>query len=232
MHIYAVRIDLRAGGVRVRTTRGNGELPLDANSMRVTSILEQEKWQVAINGSAFAPTVDDEGVPQDIVGLSLRDGEVLSETRDYFGGLLCSEGVARIGNTPFDMTGVTQGLQGFEVVLQDGKICVDPGGDLHPRSAAGVSADGHVLYLVAIDGRQPGVSEGATTYEIGAILKDLGADDALNLDGGGSTALVIADESGKPKLLNVPIHRGVPMNQRPVANAIGVIANKITVSPK
>lgn len=60
---------------------------------------------------------------------------------------------------------------------------------MHPRSAAGVTADGR-LVLVVVDGRQP-QSRGVYLEELAVVLRDLGARWALNLDGGGSSALVV-----------------------------------------
>jgi hypothetical protein len=62
-----------------------------------------------------------------------------------------------------------------------------------PRTGLGVTADGTIL-LVVIDGRQPGWSRGATLGELRTILRDLGAVDALNLDGGGSSEMVVEGE--------------------------------------
>ncbi len=59
---------------------------------------------------------------------------------------------------------------------------------VHPRTAAGRTRDGKLLVLV-VDGRQP-ESRGVTLEDLAAIMRDLGAVDALNLDGGGSSALV------------------------------------------
>ena len=61
-----------------------------------------------------------------------------------------------------------------------------------PRTAAGITRDGRLL-LVTVDGRQPGHSVGATIPEMRGMMKALGAVDAINLDGGGSTAMVIGD---------------------------------------
>jgi exopolysaccharide biosynthesis protein len=66
----------------------------------------------------------------------------------------------------------------------------------HPRTALGVSADGRTLYLLVVDGRQPGHSVGMTLPELADAMIALGADDALNLDGGGSTAMVYARPDG------------------------------------
>jgi hypothetical protein len=58
-----------------------------------------------------------------------------------------------------------------------------------PRTMAGVGRSGQLL-LVTVDGRQPGVSEGATLVEEAALMRSLGAVSAVNLDGGGSTTMV------------------------------------------
>jgi len=60
----------------------------------------------------------------------------------------------------------------------------------HPRTAVGVRADGRVL-LVTVDGRQPEMSVGMTIAELASLLIELGAVEAVNMDGGGSTAMVV-----------------------------------------
>ncbi|MFF7468929.1 phosphodiester glycosidase family protein [Streptomyces sp. NPDC008092] len=59
-----------------------------------------------------------------------------------------------------------------------------------PRTLAGVDGRGRLL-LVTVDGRQPGVSEGFTLAEAARFMRSLGAVQALNLDGGGSTAMAV-----------------------------------------
>ncbi len=60
----------------------------------------------------------------------------------------------------------------------------------NPRTGVGVTPDGKVL-LVVVDGRQPKWSVGATMHEFAEIFLRLGASSALNLDGGGSTTMVV-----------------------------------------
>jgi hypothetical protein len=62
--------------------------------------------------------------------------------------------------------------------------------DRQPRTMAGVSRTGQLI-LVTVDGRQPGRSEGATLTEAAALMRSLGAVSAVNLDGGGSTAMAV-----------------------------------------
>lgn len=61
--------------------------------------------------------------------------------------------------------------------------------EVHPRTAAGVTADG-ALILMVVDGRQP-ASRGVSLEELAALMREVGAVAALNLDGGGSSALVV-----------------------------------------
>ena len=99
--------------------------------------------------------------------------------------------------------------------------------DLLDRIEPHVSKDGRFLYLLVVDGRQPGYSEGATTAETADWMLRLGCWSALNLDGGGSTALVIAGPDGEPRVLNRPIHGGIPAMERVDANHLGVFAKPI-----
>lgn len=81
-------------------------------------------------------------------------------------------------------------LRGGRDVLGDQTVGEAFGGRRHPRTAIGWTADRRLL-LVVVDGRQPGHSEGMTLPELTWLFRRLGATDALNLDGGGSTAMVV-----------------------------------------
>jgi hypothetical protein len=78
-----------------------------------------------------------------------------------------------------DREGFSTGAGQFDSDITDGR---------HPRAALGV-ADGEVIF-VACDGRRTGVDAGLSMPELAAVLLQLGARDAINLDGGGSTTLV------------------------------------------
>jgi len=68
--------------------------------------------------------------------------------------------------------------------------------DLHPRTAMGYTRDGRLLIL-AVEGRNRGHGEGASLTDLAGILLGLGAVEALNLDGGGSSCLLVM---GKPTI--------------------------------
>jgi exopolysaccharide biosynthesis protein len=92
----------------------------------------------------------------------------------------------------------------------------------------GVAGDGRRLLLVTVDGRQPGYSAGMTLRELAALLRSLGARDALNLDGGGSTTFVVAPGGGEPRIANQPSDS---TGERPVGNALAVARTCAAGSP-
>jgi hypothetical protein len=91
----------------------------------------------------------------------------------------------------------------------------------------GLDTRRRLAWLVTVDGRQPGFSEGASLDELADIFISLGARDAINLDGGGSTTMVVESANGH-LVLNRPILTGVPGRERPSANHLGVRARPIS----
>jgi hypothetical protein len=83
----------------------------------------------------------------------------------------------------------------------------------HPRSALGISRDSATLYLVAVDGRQQ-ASVGMTLEELAEAMIALGAYEAMNFDGGGSTALVVRDS-----VVNTPSDTS---GERAVGNVVAI----------
>ncbi len=85
----------------------------------------------------------------------------------------------------------------------------------HPRTAVGILENGNWVFLVA-DGRQK-LSKGFTILELANFMKHLGCISALNLDGGGSSTMVI-----KNNIVNVPSgsEYGLTRSERPLSNAI------------
>jgi hypothetical protein len=219
LQVRAVRVDLREPAIDFLVTPSNGDEPKDAAARTTTEFMSEFKCQVAINGSVFDVFAKQKGDPMDIQGLSLSRGDLYSPPNQWDALLISTNRRAWIARSPVDTRGAYNGLSGFYALLIAGK---NNGSmkDLHPRSAVGVSRNGRYLILMTIDGRQPGYSEGATTAETAEWLRKLGAWDALNLDGGGSTALVIEGPDGQPLTLNRPSGKA----QRRVANHLGVFA--------
>jgi hypothetical protein len=102
--------------------------------------------------------------------------------------------------------GATRGAQsandavgGFPLLLRNGAVVTDAGERIvdsfgpvrHPRTAVGWTANGARMLWVVVDGRQPPWSDGMTLAELTTLFQQLGATDAINLDGGGSTTMVV-----------------------------------------
>ena len=199
--VCALRIDLQAAGIELFSTPDNGDAPKETTSETTSEFLKHHALQVAINANFYAPccTPGD----KDLVGLAVSRGVVVSPhvTKGTGAGVLVvtKDNRASITKTGADFStkDVWTAVAGSEIGLVAG---VQPplaesefNKTAHPRTAVGLAGDGRYLILLTIDGRQPGYSDGATMPEVAAWLRRFGASEGLNLDGGGSTALVRAD---------------------------------------
>ncbi|HSJ31261.1 MAG TPA: phosphodiester glycosidase family protein [Longimicrobiales bacterium] len=115
---------------------------------------------------------------------------------------------------------VREAVGGFPVLLRDGAAVLAEqtvgasfSTERHPRTAIGWTPDGRLL-LVVVDGRQPEWSAGMSLDEMTWLFRSLGASDALNLDGGGSTAMVVGGT-----VVNRPSDRE---GERAVGNALAL----------
>ena len=119
---------------------------------------------------------------------------------------------------------VDDAIHAGPVLMHDGKIRVTSNEevffgstipDIHPRTAAGYRTSGELVLLV-VDGRQVD-SRGVDLQELAILMRDLGCVEAINLDGGGSSGMVVDG-----KLLNRPAGT---TSQREVMSAIAVSVN-------
>ncbi|MCS7264180.1 MAG: phosphodiester glycosidase family protein [Armatimonadetes bacterium] len=118
----------------------------------------------------------------------------------------------------FDPKEIVWAVSGGPRLLRDGQIsieCEHEGFPLsfrqtkHPRTAVGLKED--ALIWVVVDGRQPGYSEGMSLDELAEFLRNIGCKDALNLDGGGSSTLLV-----RGKVVNRPSDG----RERAIANSL------------
>jgi hypothetical protein len=243
--IHIVTIDLTAPGVKVMVTPGTPspkktEIPTEIDARTTSEFLREFKLQLAINASFFYPFR--EVTPWDyyphssdranVVGQAIANGSSYSAHESKL-PVLCfntSKGSyrAQISGGRECPKGTLHAVAGNQLLVERGNAVglnpeVDDRNRPYPRVAAAIDKAGEKLWFIAIDGKQPLYSEGATLAELTKIILDVGADSALNLDGGGSTTLVAATPKG-PTVLNAPIQTKLPMRERPVANHIGFYA--------
>ena len=92
----------------------------------------------------------------------------------------------------------------------------------HPRTAIGFNRDSTTLWLVTVDGRSK-TSVGMTGVELGDFMRELGAYQALNLDGGGSTTMVV-----RGRIVNAPSDS---TGERPVGDALVLVERPTPQAP-
>ena len=125
---------------------------------------------------------------------------------------------------------VEEAVSGGPRLLTDGQMTTDGVaegfdpwiiGGTHPRTAVGTSRDGRHLIIVTVDGRQA-ISKGVTLADLALILKRYGAWNAINLDGGGSTAMAVAG-----MVVNSPSGSGA---ERRVAETLLVYSDRMATA--
>jgi hypothetical protein len=184
-----------------------------------------------INAGPFDPVSGREGEPRTNIGIIIAGGVLVSPPVPQYDALVFYAGggaAIRSQGDLGELETIQDAVGGFYQVLQESRLtkrvrqlAESPANPRHPRSAAGISADGQFLYLLVIDGRRMG-SIGATEAETGIILKQLGAAEGINFDGGGSTSLALRFPDGRVRPVNVPIHHGIPGRERGVASCLGI----------
>lgn len=146
-------------------------------------------------------------------GLCVKEGELLSSASDrpWFGVHADGSYVIGDGSSNFKKLDaankIISGVGGSDILMSDGKIATISSTDFstmrHPRTAVGYDSTGK-LYLVVVDGRQPSVSNGASLSDLASIFYSLGCTDALNLDGGGSSTVILKNSAGNYVTKNSP----------------------------
>jgi hypothetical protein len=234
---YIDRVDLSAPGIGFTTTPQSG--PLATTAQTTSQFLQSPGTQVAINANFFAPCCNAAPEAKSLIGLEVSNGAVVSSqafgSADAAASLLLSRSnqatIAAPATSPLDLSNTFNAVSG-NIILTDGvdTSSVTPTGAPHdpfgldPRTAAGLSQDGRYLYLVVVDGRQPGYSTGVTTSDEANLLLSIGAYQGLNLDGGGSTVLV-QSEAGTSVAIDQP-SGGI---ERYDGNNFGVYAGALPV---
>jgi hypothetical protein len=214
LEIHGLVIDLCHPGVGVRAT-APGE-----KKRTTSSFGKLVGAQTAINGDFFSYN------GYNTTGYSMGDGQHWSGTSDSGWQSLVAFG---LGHAYFSDDAeifspkwwTREVVSGFAQIMKDGTAiqsysCSGHFCEKHPRTAVGFSKDRRTLYMLVVDGRTS-ISVGVTLKELANIMKDLGAYDAVNLDGGGSTTMWVQGEG----VVNNPSDG----SERVVANHLAAFAS-------
>lgn len=231
--IHVLRIDLQDTNISLFSSPA---IANPTNNIRETAgqttgqFLTDYGVQAAINANYFSPCCTaPEGSPFDAFGFAMSQGQVVSAQEDstYSTSMVfTTNNIPTLIVTnwpPTNGNGIFTAVSGkFPLVVHGTNVAGSS--TVNPRTAMGYSQDKRYLLLMTIDGRQPGYAEGTQDFDTAAWMLRFGAYDAVNLDGGGSTTMVISDGHGGANVLNRPIDGGVPGQQRVIANSFGIYA--------
>ncbi len=176
----------------------------------------------AVNGDfAFSAT--------EPCGTNYQNGVCLSHNAEFAFFAVKKDGSFFVGYDrdldSFD--NVKEAIGGRYLMLKDGKLTdlgygIDLAAVRHPRTAIGFDDSGR-LFLMEIDGRQPSLSNGASLCDMAMIFIDLGATNAINIDGGGSSTFITKDyNTGNFVLHNSPSDG----NMRAVCNSLLLVVKE------
>ena len=173
-----------------------------ASGPRTLAFINTNPWDSFPDAAGKKNQLWYEGQLVDITGLAASGGVVRSRPT-IVSIWVDADGRVFIGGNP-DMAPVVEGVAGFNHIVKEGAIVVGPDETRHPRTAIGVDRSGRILWLVVVDGRQKGYSEGMTIYELAGVMQGLGCWEAANMDGGGSSIMGFAEPNGRLEIVNSP----------------------------
>jgi hypothetical protein len=228
VHGFAATIDLADANVNLCVTGAvnPAALPKDHSAEVDAMLVPVDRWArdnkltLAVNANYFGWKPGG----GHIVGLVVSDGKVISPARNWKGQpdpalVFCRQGNGLIGyvigpgQPSMDTLAISYAVAGVGGSASDdvaGSLLVQGGKNrgstarVYPdkrlaRTAAGLDASGRRLTLIVIDGRQPDWSVGVTLPELADLMIQRGVQDAVNLDGGGSSSFAF-NSSAQDKL--------------------------------
>jgi len=230
---YSIRIKKNDFEIAANRQRGENDLVLFTPEFNRTTLTESNGVEFIVRKNKVVQILDKQGsskIP--------ADGYVISASgkrRDEFLSLLSPGTKIEVSirhSSPVNSMPTSSLVQiedivgGVPQLIKNGKIEITwqaekSGKDFvetkHPRTAVAKLKDGKFL-MVTVDGRQPNHSIGMNLQELAELLLELGAMDAMNLDGGGSTTMFVKD-----KVVNLPSDK---TGERSVSDAILVTLRK------
>ncbi len=180
-HAYGTKTNATTGGTKVIITPKDGDFDF-ADNTTVSCIVES--------------IADNAGATEIPTGKAVLYGTGANATflQALTVGQECTISISNIMPAQPSVKNIKEALGGSgHFIIQNGEVVISGNPDIHPRTFMGISQDRTKVYSVVVDGRWSG-SAGVTLDDEGRILKWLGAWDGINLDGGGSSGMVVNAE--------------------------------------
>ena len=231
MVAHIVVVDLQASGISLLVTSADTTEALPLKAQTTSQFARSTGVQIAINGDGFSPwwargPFDYYPHSGDRVAPA---GYAKSEGRAYGQRSGPTIYFSKSNDASFTLGDINSynAISGNNMIVRDGVEIPDLDNSYAaPRTALGLDRTGTHLIMFVADGRQPLYSQGATLHEMAQLMIYYGAENAMNLDGGGSSTLVMRNALGIVEVVNSPIQTGIPGRERPVGNHLGVFAKR------
>ena len=233
---HVLRIDLNNSKIKpsvivARDPDGDGPAEAEltspfklANSNRVLAFINTNPWDSFPDNNGKRNRNWFEGQPVDIDGLAISSGKIRSDTQPRESSVWFNkEGKLILGSKPNNAE-ILEGMNGFQLIAKNGNVIVPADNSIHPRTAIGTNKDGTLMWLVVVDGRQEGFSEGMNLHDLASLMVSLGCWNATNMDGGGSSIMGLIGENGKIRTINSPSDRFLGIKKaRPLPMVLTIV---------
>jgi hypothetical protein len=243
--VNLLAIDLTVPGVSFMMQPGNGDLPGEVTRSTTRGFVNSVNGQIGINGDFYNtnPPYPPQGglYFTDVTHAAASNGDVYSPNRggepifNVSAANLPGVYTGRAAGTTTTVEGIPlyNAIGGNQRILTNGVVTAPNDtytNTLNPHTAIAVSQDRTKVFLMTVDGRQNQYSEGMRTTEMADLFLQFGGWDAINVDGGGSTTMVMDDSNDgaqNARLINSPSDNSTPQTpgtERLVANNLAVFA--------
>lgn len=222
---FILMVDLSKGNLTVSSIMPNNDTKFAIQTVKDMAEHRNKvgnKVLAAVNADFYRTSGEDLGTPAGPVvidGTIVKDYSGWWQSKTYFA--IKKDGKPEIG----PVSSLTQQVyENMENLIGGGDWLVNNGvktaivHGIHPRTCVGYTRD-DVVYFVLVDGRRAGYAVGLDLVDMSNIMFSLGASHACNLDGGGSSTMVLKEESGSFKVVN----RHSDAYPRRVANGLAIM---------
>ena len=224
--IHVLAIDLDISQATFLVTPASSSKPYYLCARTTSQFLKEFGVQFAINGDVFTypnPPVNPcpQGRPAvQVAGYAASGGTIYSTNSARATFYVDRKNRITINARPWN---VLQAVSGDCLLVANGKTVSGlDARQLNSRSALGITSNGRRMLMMVVDGSQPGYSEGVSLLELADLLVYFGMYTAMNLDGGGSSALLMQGSDKLPQVLNAPVANHTPGLESAVANHLGI----------
>src|SRR5688572_21196347 len=239
--VNILEINMTAPGLSFRMQPGNGPDPGEVARMTTRNFVNSINAQIGVNGDFFNTAPPYPFPNTDVTHIAASNGDIYSANGGNdptFNVSATNEPRIVRGSGPGTTTntaGITlhNAIGGNQRILNNGTVSApnDPyTNTLNPHTAIAVSQDRSRVLLMTVHGRQTDYSERMFTTDNANLFLHVGGWDAINIDGGGSTTMVMDDDGDAvqdARIINSPSDNATPQmpgTERLVANNLAVFA--------